>query len=101
MDNGDSDNRGSTVHVIYMYILYVLRLAVLSAMSSNVNNGNGEGLSTVGLEDSHSSLDKLMITLYGNKLLYCDGGPRDPMVSTLVYHYSMYGPALFIAWWFR
>ena len=49
-------------------------------MSSEVNNGNaGEGLSTVGLEDTRCSLDELMITAYGNKLLYCDGGPCDPV----------------------
>ena len=39
--------------------------------------GNGKGLSTVDLQDSCSSLDELMITAYGDKLLYCDGGPRD------------------------
>ena len=31
--------------------------------------GNDEGLSTIGLEDSHSSLYELMITVYGDKLL--------------------------------
>ena len=40
---------------------------------------NGEGLSTVGLEDSHFLLDELMITAYGDKLLYCDGGPLDSL----------------------
>ena len=35
--------------------------------------GNGEGLSTVHLQDLRSSLDELMITAYGDKLLYCDG----------------------------
>ena len=39
--------------------------------------GNSEGLSTVDLQDSRSSLDKLMITAYSDKLLYCDGGPHD------------------------
>ena len=43
--------------------------------------GNGEalsrGLSTVDLQDSRSSLDELMITAYGDKLLYCDGGSCD------------------------
>ena len=39
--------------------------------------GNGEVLSTVHLQDSRSSLDELMITAYGDKLLWCGGGPRD------------------------
>ena len=45
--------------------------------SSESAIGNGEGLSTVDLQDSRSSLAELMITAYGDKLLYCDGGSRD------------------------
>ena len=63
--------------------------------------GSGKGLSTADLEDSHSSLDELMITVYGDKLLYCDGGSCDCMVSMLIYHCSLYRPALLIAWWFH
>ena len=51
-------------------------------VSSCINESaicNGEGLSTVDLEDSRFSLDELMFTAYGDKLLHCDGGPRDSM----------------------
>ena len=62
--------------------------------------GNGEGLFTVDLQDSCSSLDELMITAYGDKLLYCDNGSRDSVwCQRWIYHCSRYGPALFIAWW--
>ena len=48
--------------------------------------GNGEGLSTVDLQDARSSLDELMITACGDKLLYCDGDPRD---SVWCQHWSI------------
>ena len=68
-------------------------------MSSVVNNGNGEGLFTIGLEDTHCSLDELMNIAYSNKVLYCDGGPCDPVwcqhwsiiVQCMGQHYSLHG----------
>ena len=64
--------------------------------------GNGEGLSTVDLQDARSSLDELMITAYGDKLLYCDGGPRDSVwcqrwsiiVQCMGQHYSLPGGSI-------
>ena len=64
--------------------------------------GNGEGLSTVDLQDSRSLLDELMIAGYGDKLLYCDGGPRDSVwcqrwsiiVQCMGQHYSLPGGSI-------
>ena len=84
--------------MIYNYVHTLYSESSSLAMSSEVNNGNGEGLFTVGLEDTCCSLDELMITVYGNKLLYYDGGPRDPVwcqhwsviVQCMGQHYSLH-----------
>ena len=85
-----------------MHNLYVHTLCSETGslpMSSKINTGNGEGLSAVGLEDSCSLLDELMITAYGDKLLYCDGGSRHSVwcqhwsiiIQCMCQHYSLPG----------
>ena len=64
--------------------------------------GNAEGLSSVDLQDSRSSLDKLMITAYSHNLLYCDGGPHNSVwcqrwsiiVQCMGQHYSLPGGSI-------
>ena len=60
-------------------------------MSSVINNGNGEGLSTVGLEDTHCSLNELMITVYSNKCCIV-------MVALVTLYGVKIGLSLFNVW---
>ena len=63
---------------------------------------NSQGSLPVDRGASHSSLDDMMNTAYGDKLLYSDGGPRDSawcqrwsvIVQHMGQHYSLPGGSI-------
>ena len=69
-------------------------------VSLTVEASNSQGSLSVDLKASHSSLNDMMNTAYGDKLLYSDGGPCDSawcqwwsvIIQHMGQHYS-------IAWW--